>query len=185
MMYLRQTYIHKPGLRLNFLHVLKGSEAPVLQQWKRYLEIVGLNKNLPLEMISSKGDVVEILLETIHSGKYGTIIMGKRGLSGIKRWWLGSVSAGVLKASSEISEAVPNLIFEPGDLIPNDPPFSGSITDYRKARETIGAPKIWSSTPSFTKPLVAVIDTGVDKNHTDLLGKVREGKNFVSPGRSR
>ena len=61
MMYLRQTYIHKPGIKLNFIHVLKGSKAQVLQQWKRYLEIVGLNVNIPIEMISSKGDVAEIL----------------------------------------------------------------------------------------------------------------------------
>ena len=103
MMYLRQTYLYKPGFRLNFIHVLKGSEAPVAQQWKRYLEITGLNANLPLEMISSTGDVVETLLETIHTGKYGTIIMGKRGLSGIKRWWLGSVSAGVLNGLTDQS----------------------------------------------------------------------------------
>jgi 2,4-dienoyl-CoA reductase (NADPH2) len=102
-MYLRQIYIYKPGFRLNFIHVLKGSEAPVVQQWKRYLEITGLNTNHPLQMISSTGDVVETLLEKIHTGKYGTIIMGKRGLSGIKRWWLGSVSAGVLNGLTDQS----------------------------------------------------------------------------------
>jgi universal stress protein family protein len=96
MMFLRRTYIDKTGFRLNFIHVLSGSKAPVKQRWKRLIEICGLNGNLPLQTISSRGDVAEALLETIHTGRYGTIIMGKRGLSGIKRWLLGSVSTGVL-----------------------------------------------------------------------------------------
>jgi len=43
------------------------------------------------------------LLEIIKTEKYGTIIMGKRGLSGIKRWLIGSVSAGVLHGLTDQS----------------------------------------------------------------------------------
>ena len=43
------------------------------------------------------GSVSDTILECAKTENYGTIIMGKRGLSGIKRWLLGSVSSGVLR----------------------------------------------------------------------------------------
>jgi len=44
-----------------------------------------------------KKNVVLTLINTIETGDYGTVVMGKRGIAGIKRWLLGSVSAGVLR----------------------------------------------------------------------------------------
>jgi 2,4-dienoyl-CoA reductase (NADPH2) len=43
------------------------------------------------------------LLEIIYSENHGMIVMGKRGFSGIKRWLLGSTSAGVLRGLSDQS----------------------------------------------------------------------------------
>ena len=39
----------------------------------------------------------------VEEGNYGTVVMGKRGLTGIKRWLLGSVSAGVLRGLQDQS----------------------------------------------------------------------------------
>ena len=97
LMFLRQTYIHKPGLHLHFVHVRTGPAGPIEQRWKAAKKIVGLEEDFPLQLIPSKGDVAADLLEMIKAGDYGTIIMGKRGLSRIKRWLLGSVSSGVLR----------------------------------------------------------------------------------------
>ena len=64
---------------------------------------MGWDEDFPLDLIPSKGDVAADLLEIINSENHGIIAMGKRGLSGIKRWLLGSTPAGVLKGLSDQS----------------------------------------------------------------------------------
>jgi 2,4-dienoyl-CoA reductase (NADPH2) len=103
LMFLRQAYMEKSGFRLNFVNILDGPAKIARQQWKKYIQIMGFGDELTLQLIPSKGDVVNDLLAAIREGNYGTIIMGKRGLSGIKRWWLGSVSAGVLHGLTDQS----------------------------------------------------------------------------------
>jgi 2,4-dienoyl-CoA reductase (NADPH2) len=103
LMFLRQAYMGKPGFSLNFIHIREGPEKIVRQRWKTHLQVVGLETDLTLHLIASNGDVVKDLLAAIRRWNCGTIIMGKRGLSGIKRWWLGSVSAGVLKGLTDQS----------------------------------------------------------------------------------
>ena len=50
--------------------------------------------------------------------------------------------------------------------------------------ERIGATKVWSNDPASRGAgiKVAVIDTGVASSHSDLLGKVKEGLNVLTPG---
>lgn len=97
LMFLSRSMMFKPGHEFAFVHILQGPSAPVIQRWQRLKEIAGLKQDLPLELIFSKGEVPEALLRFIKEGGYGTVIMGKRGLSGIKRRLLGSVSARVLQ----------------------------------------------------------------------------------------
>ncbi|MBF0235030.1 MAG: universal stress protein [Desulfamplus sp.] len=66
------------------------------QRWRELKKIAGFNPNIPLEFIFTDKDVTPSIVHAIQIGQYGTVVMGKRGLSGIKRWLLGSVSAGVL-----------------------------------------------------------------------------------------
>jgi 2,4-dienoyl-CoA reductase (NADPH2) len=103
LMLLRQTYLYQPGFTFTFLHVLTGSGTAAEKQWKAFLKITGVDEDLPLRLFPSTGDVVIDLLKFIEAGNYGTIIMGKRGVSGIKRWLLGSVSAGVLRGLTDQS----------------------------------------------------------------------------------
>jgi 2,4-dienoyl-CoA reductase (NADPH2) len=102
-MFLRQAYMGKSGFRLNFVNILDGPMKIARLRWKKHMQIMGFEDELTLQLIPPKGDVVNDLLAVIRQGNYGTIIMGKRGLSGIKRWWLGSVSAGVLHGITDQS----------------------------------------------------------------------------------
>jgi 2,4-dienoyl-CoA reductase (NADPH2) len=101
MVFLKESYMHKEDFSICFAHVLtnrqdSARQGLVQQDWKRLTSIAGIDQNLPLKLIRPKTNVVSALVETIHAGEYGTIIMGKRGLSELKRFLLGSVSAGVL-----------------------------------------------------------------------------------------
>jgi len=103
LLFLRRTYIGKTGFNINFIHVLTDQIGSVEQRWKQFKKIVGFDESYHLQSIPTKDSVVSALLEIIKTEKYGTIIMGKRGLSGIKRWLIGSVSAGVLHGLTDQS----------------------------------------------------------------------------------
>ncbi|WP_041279415.1 oxidoreductase [Desulfobacula toluolica] len=104
MIFLRKTLIREKNFNISFVNVLTGKSSPVERQWEKMKKITKLKKNIPLEFIRPANNmgnnmttnVISALVETIITRKYGTVIMGKRGLSGIKRWLLGSVSSGVL-----------------------------------------------------------------------------------------
>jgi 2,4-dienoyl-CoA reductase (NADPH2) len=98
-----QTFVAKPGFKLNFVHIIDGPAAPAKQRWKELKEVVGWDEDFPLKLLPSKGDVAADLLEIINSENHGIVVMGKRGLSGIKRWLLGSTSSGVLQGLSDQS----------------------------------------------------------------------------------
>jgi len=100
---LRQTYIDKPGFNFHFVHVLTGSSREAEQRWKEIIKVVGIEEDFSLQLIHTKGDISGELLTTMRGKNYGTIIMAKRGLSGIKRRMLGSVSSGVLKGLADQS----------------------------------------------------------------------------------
>ena len=59
-------------------------------------------KNITLKMQPSKRGVARDIIEEVTSG-YDTVVMGRRGLSGIKEFFLGSVSNKVLSAVRNVS----------------------------------------------------------------------------------
>ncbi len=83
-----------------------------------------------------------------------------------------------LKNLPPIEYIVPNIKFHIS--VPNDP-----MLNQQWALQKVGAEKAWGLSTSKTRPIVAVIDTGVDYNHEDLKdqmlrsadGKI-EGWNF-------
>jgi 2,4-dienoyl-CoA reductase (NADPH2) len=100
------TFVHKSyeglfGINITFLHVLDDPERPVKKLWKEFTKIAGFDRELPLQVLASEADVASDLLKSIEGGNYGTVIMGKRGVSGIKRWLLGSISAGVARGLTD------------------------------------------------------------------------------------
>ncbi len=100
---IRKLYLEKEGFYVQFIHVLRGSVNIAEKRWKELIRATGFGKKFQLKLIHSKRKVDAELLNIINEGNYGTIIMGKRGLSGIKRWMLGSVSVGVLRGLSDQS----------------------------------------------------------------------------------
>jgi 2,4-dienoyl-CoA reductase (NADPH2) len=103
LMFLRQTFLGKSGFDLQFVHVQGGPAISAKQRWKELKRIVGIDEGFQLELVPQRKEIAAELLKVAKEGGYGTIIMGKRGLSGIKRWLLGSVSAGVLRGLTDQS----------------------------------------------------------------------------------
>jgi len=103
LMFLRQLYIGRSEFELNFLHILTGPKKSAEHRWKELKEIIELDENIELQCILKNNEISATILECVKAGSYGTIVMGKRGLSGIKRWLLGSVSSGVLRGLTEQS----------------------------------------------------------------------------------
>lgn len=97
LIFLRQFYIGKKGFELVFIHVLAGPKDPAQKRWKDLIKIADLDGNIRLTRVPVSSSVSDTILKCAKAENYGTIIMGKRGLSGIKRLLLGSVSAGVLR----------------------------------------------------------------------------------------
>lgn len=88
----------QPPLSFDFVHVAPGSSpAHPEHRWRLLKEISDLDQKIPLRLIPRQAGVTDTLVREIRTRDYGTIVMGKRGHSGIKRWLLGSVSAGVMK----------------------------------------------------------------------------------------
>jgi 2,4-dienoyl-CoA reductase (NADPH2) len=88
--------LRNPDFHTDFVHVLQGSAADAVRRWEDLVKILRWDKPFELRLLPSGRDVAEILLDEIRVKRYGTIVMGKRGLSRIKRMLLGSVSAAVL-----------------------------------------------------------------------------------------
>lgn len=94
---LRQVYLGREGVHVHFIHVSKDPDDAVKKRWREQLNIAGCQEYHDLNLVYSHGDVADRILEILRREPFGTLVMGKRGLSGIKRWMLGSVSARVMK----------------------------------------------------------------------------------------
>ena len=88
---------------MKFVHIITGSPDVARQRWEDLKKILGWDEDFPLQLVPSKGDVASQILDMVKKDKFGTIIMGKRGHTGMKRWLLGSVSAGVLRGLTDES----------------------------------------------------------------------------------
>lgn len=51
-----------------------------------------------------------------------------------------------------------------------------------KGIQLIHAPKVWNEADYGREAIVAVIDTGIDKNHPDLKDRIIDGKDFTGTG---
>jgi 2,4-dienoyl-CoA reductase (NADPH2) len=102
--FLKSSYLQRSDVTLRFIHVLTDSERTVRQRWKVLKQICSLNSISPsLTLIPPRGDIASSIMDIVMREEVGTIVMGKRGLSGIKRWLLGSVSVGVLRQLTDQS----------------------------------------------------------------------------------
>lgn len=95
--YVEQFLSGKPDFSFDFVHICKGSTKEAENRWARLCSIIESDEKYHLRLIPSGKDASTVLLDLIKTGGYGTVVMGKRGLSGIKRLLLGSVSAHILR----------------------------------------------------------------------------------------
>ena len=89
------------------------------------------------------------------------------------------------KAEARVIAALsnnPNIEFAEPDYIanviltPNDPFYAA----YQWHLPKVGAPVAWDSTTGSSAVTVAVVDSGVQANHPDLVGRVLAGYDFVN-----
>ncbi len=79
-----------------------------------------------------------------------------------------------LRLEPEVEYAEPNYIRRPC-ITPNDTYFG-----YQWHYNLIGLPQAWDVSTGQEEIIVAVLDTGVLKEHPDLAGRLTEGYDFVS-----
>jgi subtilisin family serine protease len=68
----------------------------------------------------------------------------------------------------------------PDGAFASDSPQELSLEEYISPARHIGADRLWEKGIDGRGVKVAVIDSGIDKNHPDLVGKVVAEKNFLS-----
>lgn len=95
--YLQQSFMARRELQLDFLHVRQGAEPEALKRWRDIHKILGWGAPAGLRILPRTGTVAATILGELRDGDYGTLVMGKRGLSRIKHLLLGSVSSAVLQ----------------------------------------------------------------------------------------
>lgn len=87
-----------PDVDLKVVHVLRQSDHTVRRKWEQMKKVCGWHEtHLPLDIVTTDMGAAEAILQIARDQIFDTVIMGKRGASGIKRWLMGSVSANVLK----------------------------------------------------------------------------------------
>jgi 2,4-dienoyl-CoA reductase (NADPH2) len=93
---LEQSLMPNPAFQLDFIHVLQGTEEAARRRWNEMQKILGWDTPAELGFVPMTGNAAESILREIQQRDCGTVVLGKRGLSRIKRLFLGSVSAAVL-----------------------------------------------------------------------------------------
>ncbi len=64
------------------------------------------SKNVTVQIRKKKVGIARDILKEAEKGKYDTLVVGRRGLSGIKQFVLGSVSDKVVKFAKKVSVVV-------------------------------------------------------------------------------
>ncbi len=93
-----------------------------------------------------------------------------------------------LGQSSMVKWAGPNIAFQPllsGQMIPNDEYFSKQWHLHNTGQTggtpnaDVNAPEAWEITAGDPDIVVAILDTGVDANHPDLVNNIVSGYDFI------
>jgi 2,4-dienoyl-CoA reductase (NADPH2) len=95
--FLKEYFHGKTGINIQFIHVLSGEQKNIDQRWLKIKRLVGIDKRIPLRIIKPDGGIADDLIRLTQTEKFDAIFIGRRGLSGIKRWLLGSVSVNLLR----------------------------------------------------------------------------------------
>ncbi len=101
--YISHAHHGKPELSFGFLHVQEDVRDQPMRRWREALRTLGWDEGTPLEVVQGQGVPGEAILRHARTGGHGQVIMGRRGMSGLKRLFLGSVSSAVLRGLKDQS----------------------------------------------------------------------------------
>mgnify|MGYP000908171423 CR=1 FL=1 len=90
------TFLAAARAEVRVVHVLEGDRSEALERWAEARSVLGWGGEPDIELLAPRPDAAGAILAALHGSDCGALVMGKRGLSGIKRWLLGSVSRQVL-----------------------------------------------------------------------------------------
>lgn len=96
--FLKNVLLPKAHTDIQVVHFSDESPKRIQQRWRQMKKICNItDTKLPLEIIKPHYAIAAEILDLARSRDCGAVLMGKRGLSGLKRMVLGSVSGKVLK----------------------------------------------------------------------------------------
>ena len=85
----------------------RNSVKAFMEKAKRALVQAGFPpKNVAVKIRKKKVGIARDILKEAEQGKYTTVVIGRRGLSGIKQFVLGSVSSKIVKFAKKVSVIV-------------------------------------------------------------------------------
>lgn len=86
----------KPAFDFTFVHIYEKNPGAATGRWREILDIQGWDQDTPLQLIPAENGVSNALCHEIETGGYGSVIMGRRRITAVRRWLLGSVSREVI-----------------------------------------------------------------------------------------
>lgn len=81
--------------------------------------------------------------------------------------------ANAMASRSDVEFAELDRIVRPAEITPNDPWFA----NWEGHLKRIQAPAAWSTTTGSSNVVIAILDTGIDATHEDLISKIVPGWN--------
>jgi 2,4-dienoyl-CoA reductase (NADPH2) len=96
--FIKNVLLPKKDTDIQVVHFSSESPKRIQQRWRQMKNICAIkDTKLPIEIIKPKYAIAAEILDLARRRDCGVVLMGKRGLSGLKRMVLGSVSGKVLK----------------------------------------------------------------------------------------
>jgi 2,4-dienoyl-CoA reductase (NADPH2) len=95
--FVQRFYGQGPSEMLHFIHIRTDTAQTAGHRWQYFKKVGDFPSHWKLRMLTERDDIANAIAEAADAHRCNAIIMGKRGLAGIKRWLIGSVSVGVLK----------------------------------------------------------------------------------------